>query len=357
VAETTIISIDAMGGDRGPPVVVAGVAYGAELWRARDVRFLQHGDRARIEAEFAAAPAARAFCEIRHTDKMIAMDAKPAQAMRRGAGASLWNAIESVRAGEARAAVSSGNTGALMAIARMILRMVGDLKRPALVGMWPNPERPCSVLDVGANVDCDAERLVEFAIMGAAFHRALYKVDRPSIALLSNGREEQKGNDAVRAADLLLRGNLLGLNYQGFVEGDDLSKGVADVVVTDGFVGNVALKTAEGIARYVQAELHAALTASVIAQVGALIAAGAFRRLRARLDPSSVDGGPLLGLNGVVVKSHGGTNARGFANAIRVAVDLAQSECGAEIQRNLQQLTAALAQPTSGHAPAPENSE
>ena len=244
-----------------------------------------------------------------------------------------------------------------MAIARLILRMVGDLKRPALVGMWPTQDRPCSVLDVGANVDCDAERLVEFAIMGDAFHRALYKVDQPSIALLSNGREEQKGNDAVRAADLLLRDNVLDLNYQGFVEGDDLSKGVADVVVTDGFVGNVALKTAEGIGRHVLAELLAALTASVIDQVGALIAAGAFRRFRERMDPSSVDGGPLLGLNGVVVKSHGGTNAKGFANAIRVAVDLAQSECGSEIQRNLQQLTAALAQPTPGHAPAPENSE
>ena len=171
-----------MGGDHGPSVVVPGVAYGVELWRARGVRFLLHGDQARIEAQFAHAPAARAFCEIRHTDKMIAMDAKPAQAMRRGAGSSLWNAIGSVHTGEAVAAVSSGNTGALMAIARLILRMVGDLKRPALVGMWPTPGRPCSVLDVGANVDCDAERLVEFAIMGAAFHRALYKVDHPSIA-------------------------------------------------------------------------------------------------------------------------------------------------------------------------------
>lgn len=357
MAEFTTISIDAMGGDHGPPVVVPGVAYHADLWRARGVRFLLHGDTARIEAEFAAAPAARTLCEIRHTDTVIAMDEKPAHAMRRGAGTSLWNAIESVRAGEAQAAVSSGNTGALMAIARLILRMVGELKRPALVGMWPTQDRPCSVLDVGANVDCDAERLVEFAIMGDAFHRALYKAERPTIALLSNGREEQKGSDAVRAADRLLRGNALGLNYQGFVEGDDLSKGVADVVVTDGFVGNVALKTAEGIGRYVLAELRAALTASLVDQLGALIASGAFRRLRDRLDPSSVDGGPLLGLNGVVVKSHGGTNAKGFANAIRVAVDLAQSECASEIQRNLQQLTAALAERSPGRAPAPENSE
>ena len=357
VADITIISIDAMGGDHGPSVVVPGIAYAAETWRAKGVRFLLHGDTARIEAEFAHAPAARDLCEIRHTDKMIASDDKPAHAMRRGAGSSLWNAIESVRAGEAVAAVSSGNTGALMAIARMVLRMVGDLKRPALVGMWPTIDRPCSVLDVGANVDCDAERLVEFAIMGSAFHRALHKVEHPSIALLSNGREEQKGSEAVRAADALLRANTLGLNYQGFVEGDDLSKGVADVVVTDGFVGNVALKTAEGIGRYVLSELRAAMTATLIDKLGAAIASGAFRRLRDRLDPSSVDGGPLLGLNGVVVKSHGGTNAKGFANAIRVAVDLAQSECGAEIQRNLQQLTAALAQETPGVTPAPENSE
>jgi glycerol-3-phosphate acyltransferase PlsX len=346
-----------MGGDHGPSVVVPGVAYSAEAWRAKGVRFLLHGDSARIQAELAKAPAARALCEIRHTDKVIAMDAKPAHAMRRGSGSSLWNAIESVRAGEAVAAVSSGNTGALMAIARMILRMVGDLQRPALVGMWPTHDRPCSVLDVGANVDTDAERLVEFAIMGDAFHRALYKAERPTIALLSNGKEDQKGNEAVKAADLLLRGNALGLNYQGFVEGDDLSKGVVDVVVTDGFTGNVALKTAEGIGRFVLSELRAALTASLIDQLGAVIAHGAFRRLRERLDPRSVDGAPLLGLNGVVVKSHGGTNAKGFANAIRVAVDLAQSECGADIQRNLQQLTAALTDRSPGLVPAPENSE
>jgi glycerol-3-phosphate acyltransferase PlsX len=357
VAEFTTISIDAMGGDHGPPVVVPGVAYHAELWRARGVRFLLHGDQAQIEAELAHAPAARGLCEIRHTATAIAMHDKPAHAMRRGAGTSLWNALESVKAGEAQAAVSSGNTGALMAIARMVLRMVGDLKRPALVGMWPTLERPCSVLDVGANVDCDAERLVEFAIMGDAFHRALYKTAHPSIALLSNGREEGKGSEAVRAADRLLRENALGLNYKGFVEGNDLSTGAADVVVTDGFVGNVALKTAEGIGRYVLAEVRAALTATLIDKLGAAIASGAIRRLRDRLDPSSVDGGPLLGLNGVVVKSHGGTNAKGFANAIRVAVDLAQSECASEIQRNLQQLTAALAERSPGVPPAPENSE
>jgi glycerol-3-phosphate acyltransferase PlsX len=269
----------------------------------------------------------------------------------------MWNAIDSVRAGEAVAAVSSGNTGALVAISRMVLRMVGDLKRPALVGMWPTHDRPCSVVDVGANVDSDAERLVEFAIMGAAFHRALYKVEHPSIALLSNGREEQKGNEAVRAADQLLRENALGLSYQGFVEGDDISKGVADVIVTDGFVGNVALKTAEGIGRFVLSELRDALTSSLLNKLGALVAAGAFRRLAERVDPSSVDGGPLLGLNGVVVKSHGGSNAKGFANAIRVAVDLAQSDCSSEIQRNLQQFTAALAQRSPGLASAPENSE
>ena len=355
VADSTVISIDAMGGDHGPPVVVPGLALGAETWRARGVRFLLHGDQARIDAELAKAPAAREFCEIRHTDKMIAMDAKPAHAMRRGAGSSMWNAIESVKMGEARAAVSSGNTGALVAISRMILSMVGHLNRPALVGMWPTLKGPCSVLDVGANVDSDAERLVEFAIMGAAFHRALYGVEQPSIALLSNGREEQKGSEAVKAADKLLRENGLGLNYQGFVEGDDLSEGSVDVVVTDGFVGNVALKTAEGVGRYVLAELRDALTASWIDKLGAAIASGAFRRLRARLDPSSVDGGPLLGLNGVVVKSHGGTNAKGSANAVRVAVDLAQSDCAADIQRNLQQLTAALAEKAG--EPSAENSE
>ena len=330
-----------MGGDFGPPVIVAGLAGELDAWRAKGVRFLLHGDQAQIEAELARKPAARDLCEIQHTDKVIASDEKPAQAVRRGKGSSLWNAVEAIRDGKAQAAVSGGNSGALMAISKLILRMAADLERPAFVVSWPSITGVTSVLDVGANIDCDAERLVEFAIMGAAFHRALHGKKEPSVGLLNVGEEEQKGHDEVREAHQLLRDGNFVADYRGFVEGNDLSSGVVDVVVTDGFTGNVALKTAEGTARFINNEMREAFRASLLGRVGALLAQSSLRRLRARIQPDA--GGPLLGLNGIVVKAHGGADAKGFASAVRVAVDLAQSDYVSEIRRNLENLTAVLA--------------
>jgi glycerol-3-phosphate acyltransferase PlsX len=356
VPDSFVIAIDAMGGDHGPAVVVPGVALAAERTDAGGVRFSLHGDRGGIETELRRLPALRDRCDIRHTDRVILTEEKPGHAMRHGAGSSLWNAIDQVRLGEARAAVSSGNTGALMAIARLHLRMLGGLKRPALVGMWPTLRGVSTVLDVGANVRCDAERLIEFAIMGEAFHRTLHHVERPTVGLLSNGREEQKGHDEVREADRLLREGAAALNYQGFVEGDDIGRGVVDVVVTDGFTGNVALKTAEGTGRYVLAEMRAAFAATPLDRLGALIASRGFRRLKTRLDPRTLNGSPLVGLNGMVVKSHGGTDASGFATAIGVAINLARSNYVSEIQENLQQLTAALAEVIPSATVASENS-
>ena len=330
-----------MGGDHGPAVVVPGMAHGADQWRARQLRFLLHGDSQKIEAELAQHPSVRDLCEIRHTDLVIAGEEKPAQAMRRGKGSSLWNAVEAVREGQAQAAVSAGNTGALMAISKLLLRMVTpDLERPAIVVSWPTSRGFTTVLDVGANIDCDAERLVDFAIMGEAFHRAVHGAERPSIGLLNVGTEDQKGREDVREANRLLTDGGLNLNYKGFVEGDDIGKGSVDVIVTDGFTGNVTLKTGEGLARFFAAELRAALTSSLLSKIGAFIAQGALRRLRERLTPSG--GGPLLGLNGIVVKSHGGADAKSFAGAITIAADLAQSAFASEIRRNLEQLTAAL---------------
>jgi len=356
VPNSLVIAIDAMGGDHGPAVVVPGVALAAEKWRSAGVRFVLHGDQRQIEAELKRLPALRPLCEVRHTDQVITTEEKPGHAMRRGAGSSLWNAIEQVKRGEAKAAVSSGNTGALMAIARLQLRMVGDLKRPALVGMWPTLKGVSTVLDVGANVRCDAERLVEFAIMGEAFHRTLHHAERPTVGLLSNGREEQKGHDEVREADRLLRGGAAHLDYRGFVEGDDISRGAVDVVVTDGFTGNVALKTAEGTGRYVLAQMRSAFTGSLLDRLGVMIASRAIRTLRSRFDPRTVNGSPLVGLNGIVVKSHGGTDSRGFATAIDVAVNLARSDYVSEIQQNLQRLTATLAEAIPSVTTASENS-
>jgi glycerol-3-phosphate acyltransferase PlsX len=332
LAGPLVISIDAMGGDLGPAVVVPGVA--AASLAGPGLRFLLHGDQAVLTAALAGSPAAAA-CEIRHTDSIIAMDAKPAHAMRRGRGTSMWNAVESVRIGEAKAAVSAGNTGALMAISRLQLRMAGELDRPALVANWPTMRGVSTVLDVGANILCDAERLVEFAVMGAAYHRAIHGAERPTVGLLNVGTEHDKGHEEVKGADRRLRGGAFEFEYLGFIEGDDITKGAANVVVTDGFTGNVALKTAEGVARFVRGEIRRAFAASLAAKAGALFARGALADMAKRLDPSGTNGGPFLGLNGIVVKSHGAADAAGFATAVALAADLGRSHFSEEIARHL----------------------
>ena len=344
-----------MGGDHGPSVAVPGVALALARLAGRPARFLLHGDSAKIEAELAKHPAARALCEVRHTDLVIASDEKPAQALRRSKGSSLWNAVDAIRKGEADAAISGGNTGALWAISKLILRMASpDLDRPAIAASWPTMRGVTTVLDVGANITSDAAQLVEFAIMGEAFHAAVHSKEtnaRPTVGLLNVGSEEMKGHEEVREANRLLREAGLDLAYHGFVEGDDIAKGTVDVVVTDGFTGNVALKTAEGMARFVSTEMRATFTSGLLAKIGAVIASGALKKMRARLDPSSVNGGPLLGLNGVVVKSHGGADAAGFANALIVAADLAASDYATQIARNMERLGAALRSASEPDAP------
>jgi phosphate acyltransferase len=339
-----VISVDAMGGDQGPPVIVAGVALAAERLKRREVRFLLHGEESQLSAELARRPALRGRADVRHTAQVIAGDEKPAQALRRGKGSSLWNAVDSVKSGEAAAAVSGGNTGALMAISKLLLRMAGGLERPAIVASWPTLRGVTAVLDVGANIASDAAQLVEFAIMGEAFHCAVHGggEGRPTVGLLNVGSEDMKGHDEVREAHRLLRDGGLDLEYRGFVEGNDIAMGTVDVVVTDGFTGNVALKTGEGMARFFTQTLRQTLTSTILAKAGALVASGALRTMKARLDPSSVNGGPLLGLNGTVLKSHGGADAKGVANALVMAADLAASDYAAQIARNMERLGHAL---------------
>jgi glycerol-3-phosphate acyltransferase PlsX len=330
-----------MGGDHGPSVVVPGIRSYIRDHGGEGVRFLLHGDEARISPELARCGLTADRCEVRHTDKVVAMDEKPAQAMRRGKGSSLWNAIEAIKAGEAGGVVSAGNTGALMAISKLLLRMSAPgLERPAIVASWPTFKGHTAVLDVGANIGSDAEQLVEFAIMGEAFQTAVHGVARPTIGLLNVGSEDMKGNEQVRQAHAILRDGPFDLNYHGFVEGDDIAKGTVDVVVTDGFTGNIALKTAEGTARYVSALLREALTSNLQAKLGAVIAMPALKKMREKIDPSAINGGPLLGLNGIVVKSHGGADAKGFGNAVRIAVDLARSDYMAKVGSNLGKLDA-----------------
>lgn len=342
MSDSIVISIDAMGGDHGPAVAVPGVSLALERLPAGRVRFLLFGDEAQIRAELDRRPAAKAVCEVRATDKVIAPEEKPAQAMRRGKGSSLWNAVEAVKEGAAQAAVSGGNTGALMAISKLLLRMTGGLDRPAIAASWPTTRGWTTVLDVGANIQSDAPQLLEFAVMGEAFHCAVHGVAKPSVGLLNVGSEDQKGHEEVREAHRLLQESGLDIDYRGFVEGDDIAKGTVDVVVTDGFTGNVALKTAEGLARFVRQVLRDSFTSSWRGKLGVMIAGPAMKLIRERLDPSSVNGGPLLGLNGLVVKSHGGADAKGFANAIKLAYDLAASGYAAQIDRNMKHLAAAL---------------
>lgn len=331
-----------MGGDHGPAVVTPGVARAAEEL-GPGVRFLLHGEEAALIRALEACPALKDRAEVRPAAGVISMDEKPAQALRRGKGSSMWNAIEAIRAGEAGAAISAGNTGALMAVSKLILRMGAGLDRPALVASWPGARGVTSVLDVGANVDCDAERLVEFAILGEAFHRAAHGVERPTIGLLNVGSEEMKGHEEVRLANKILREGRFDLDYRGFVEGDDLTKGAVDVVVTDGFTGNVALKTAEGVFRFMTGELRTALTSTMLAKAGALLARPALRAFRDRLTPQVA--APLLGLNGVVVKTHGGASAQEIADAVCMAADLARSDFAAQIERNMSRLGDAVQAP------------
>lgn len=338
MTERMTLSVDGMGGDLAPAIVVDGVARFAgdhPAWR-----FVLHGDEARIAPLLATAGALSGRVELRHTDKAIAMDEKPSQALRQGRGSSMWNAVELVRSGEAVAAVSAGNTGALMAMSKLQLRTVDGLHRPALVGSWPTRTGVAAVLDLGADVSADAEQLVEFAIMGEAFARAVHHKQKPRVGLLNVGSEDLKGHDAVREAGRRLRESLLDIDFIGFVEGTDISAGDVDVVVTDGFTGNVALKTAEGVARMVTDILRESLTSTPGARIGALLARSALRRFRDRLDPRRVNGAVFLGLNGVVVKSHGGADAVGFAHATAVAADMADSRFSAEVAANLKRLAA-----------------
>jgi glycerol-3-phosphate acyltransferase PlsX len=349
MAEGLVLSIDGMGGDHAPDIVVEGVDIAAR--RSPDARFLIHGDEARINALLERHPHAKAVAQVRGAEKTIGMEVKPSQALRQGKGSSLWNAIQAVEGGEAHGVVSAGNTGALMAISMFRLRMMEGIHRPALATRWPTMKGDYTVmLDVGANVEADGEQLVEFAIMGEAFQRAVSGKERPTVGLLNVGAEDQKGHEEIRSAARLIRATGLDLNFHGFVEGDDIAKGTVDVVVTDGFTGNIALKTGEGTARLVGQLLREALTGGVMARLGALIAYPALRKLRTRMDPGTFNGALFLGLNGLVVKSHGSANGRGYAAAIGVAEKLARSHYREEITRNISRLGQAAAVAKVGDA-------
>lgn len=321
---TLTIALDAMGGDHGPEIVIEG----AEVSRIRhpDIRYLLFGDGSVIKRHLAPYRDLAARCEIVHADVAVAMDERPSQALRKGRWkSSMWMAIEAVKEGRAQAVVSAGNTGALMAMAKFCLKTQPEIERPAIAAIWPTVSSECVVLDVGANVGANAGQLIDFAMMGAAMARALFGLERPTVGLLNIGVEEVKGLEEVRKAGRALRTSNPPFDYRGFVEGDDVGQGLVDVVVTEGFSGNIALKTAEGTAKQIGAYLRAAMNRSLFAQLGAFLAQGAFRALKEKMDPRRSNGGVFLGLNGIVIKSHGGTDATGFASAVDLSYDLARS--------------------------------
>ncbi len=342
---TFSLAVDAMGGDHAPDVVLDGLEIAAERHPA--ARFLLVGDENRVTGALARRPRAARACAVRHAPEAIPGDMKPTAALR-VRNASMRLAIDAVAAGEAQGVVSAGNTGALMALAKIVIKTMPEINRPALAAIAPSARGDVVMLDLGANVQCDARNLVEFAVMGDAFARAVLGLPSPSLGLLNVGSEELKGDDRVRQAAEVLRGT--GLNFAGFVEGHDIAAGTVDVVVTDGFTGNVALKTGEGALKLMRDLLRQVFTSTVPARMGYLLARPALERLREWMDPRRYNGAILLGLNGVVVKSHGGTDATGFAHAVDVAMDMVNHGFTTSIREGLARLAPA---PESPPVPAP----
>lgn len=347
MSSTITVSVDAMGNDRGIATIVDGCARALKYHP--ELNFILHGDSAPIQAELNAHLELKAVTRVEHADVAVSMEDKPSQALRKGRyKSSMWKAVQSVKDGDAHFAISAGNTGALMAMSKFCLRMMEGVDRPVIACIWPTLRGESVVLDVGANVGANGEQLATMGVLGAAMARALLPVRRPSVGLLNIGEEEVKGQDNVQEGARLMRAwDLPGLEYKGFVEGDDIGKGTTDVVVTEGFAGNIALKTAEGTARQVGQTLSEAMRATWMSRIGAVFARGAFAHLRQKLDPRRSNGGVFLGLNGIVIKSHGGTDSTGFAHAIEVGTDMAANDLISKIQRDVARIAGMLDEDTN----------
>lgn len=342
------IALDAMGGDHAPASVVRGAALARK--RHPDLDFLFFGKEEEIRPLLQRLRALRQGVEIIHTDDAVRDDDKPSVVLRSGRNSSMRLAIDAVKNGRAGAVVSSGNTGALMAMSKFVLRTLPGVDRPAIASFFPTQRGESVMLDLGANVSCDARNLVEFTIMGSAFARSVLGVRKPTYGLLNVGSEEMKGHEALQEARERLASLDLPGRFHGFVEGDDIAKGTVDVVVTDGFTGNVALKTAEGTVKLYSEFLRRTFRHSLLASLGYLLARPAMRKLRQRVDPRRYNGAVFLGLAGIAVKSHGGSDALGFAHAIGVAADLAHHGFIDAMRADFEALTRAAQAPAQAAA-------
>ncbi len=322
-----IISVDAMGGDRGPAAVVAGISRSAK--KNAQIAFLLHGPKDTLEKLVAKRKPLAGRVEIRDAADVVTMDDKPSQVMRHGKGTSMWSAVDAVRAGEATVCVSCGNTGALMALSMVRLRKLPGVNRPAIAILWPsrNPQGFNVMLDVGADIRADAQDLLQYAMMGSSYARNGMGLERPRVGLLNVGTEEHKGRAELKEAHDLISGvaERANIEFVGFVEGGDIPGDKCDVIVTDGFTGNVALKTGEGTASLIGDLLKEAFKFSPLSRLAAVLAFTSMQRLKKRIDPRRVNGGVFLGLNGTVVKSHGSADAMGVSAAVKLAFQLARS--------------------------------
>ena len=339
------LAVDAMGGDNAPDIVVAGLDIAAERHPA--ARFLLIGDEAKLAPLLARYPRARATCTLRHTVEKIAGDLKPTAALRLRQS-SMRLCIDAVAGEEAHGVVSAGNTGALMALAKIVIKTLPGIDRPAMAAIGPSARGDVVMLDLGANVQCDSRNLVEFAVMGDVFARTVLGLTAPTIGLLNVGSEELKGDDRLRLAAETLRGSHIAPQFHGFVEGHDIAQGTTDVIVTDGFTGNVALKTGEGALKLVGGMLREVFKSSLMSRIGYLLARPGLERLREWLDPRRYNGAVLLGLKGVVVKSHGGTDALGFAHAVDVAMDMVVHRFNERIREGMERMAAQAASRPAG---------
>lgn len=327
------IALDAMGGDKAPESVIQGARL--VLKEYPEARFIFFGRESVIGPLVARNRELAACSQIIHSDTVIAMDEKPSAALRSGRQSSMRYAIDAVAQGKACAMVSAGNTGALMATAKFVLKTLPGIHRPAITATVPSRHKHVVLLDMGANIDCTADYLVQFAMMGDAYARAMLGLGNPKIGLLNVGSEEMKGHDEVKEAHQILRSGTIPVNYHGFVEGNDILEGTTDVVVTDGFTGNIALKTAEGASRLIYETLKSAIENSFTAKIGYLFARPAIRMALRRYDPRKLNGAILLGLNGIAIKSHGSADAKSFANAIKVAIRLVEQNVNENIMAEL----------------------
>ena len=333
------LSLDAMGGDNAPQIIVDGATQ--TKIRHPYVKFSFYGNKTKLLPLISSSEVLKES-EIVHTDEFIDANEKPSIAVRKGRNSSMGMAIQSVKSGKADAIVSAGNTGALMAMAKLFLRPIEGINRPAIAAYFPTITGESCMLDLGANIDCDAKNLVQFAFMGQAFANIVMGVDNPSISLLNIGEEEQKGLDYIKEASQILSDLKSQINYAGFIEGDKIAQGISDVIIADGFSGNVSLKTAEGTALLVTSYLKKALSSSLSSKIGYLFAKKAINNFRLQMDPRKYNGAVFLGLNAVAVKSHGGTDAFGFANAICVAVDMVKYNFIHDLKNKISKINLSL---------------